>query len=908
MANSNRCDQCLTQGITILPTRWGCRLNKSFLKKSSVSNILFSSRLLREGYIYILDNNGEWYGYAVTQGRYLKQFDVQNTSKTPDLPISDYTCHRGDNCTALNSFIRIPNPNNDIETLWCAYSPVKWTPAVIERHQNNINDAKTNNMIEVPVSTTQSKSKISLGTGESQNGGGYDLWRYDPEGDNKEETYQYLALEYFDDINPFTEQLYSPNKSDETKKLSTELSRTEKNGNRVLSVNFNDTIGKLIDLNEFMIQAKLAYRPSESAVQGYTVAKLINTLRDNIDQKAKADAEQHIARVNTVSDAMQTSPRWEGDGPSEEEQQVEEQRRQEGALKYTQSQRQGAWSDYSKLIRESEMDRWLSNFEARSMKRKKELNNMLISLSSYYSVFLKDKDLKTMMTQCFDKNDELSCIYYTLTVQQFVGATATIPGQARLYDLQLSEKNASDEDNYLARALIFNQDKVAKYIDGLTPVTRLTTDEIVTASWSGLFNTGSSEIFKMFDEKAKQLGVTVGLAEQLAIPFMEKYGTSSQLNNIIVAQKEYLFGYHHEKALIIVQGKGTFSEARTALKEGISRIAGTSNLPTRMRYSIDEALKITGENTRLNNSFSQDFLYHIDKSQVKNSTSIYQSSQKAIKDKGRLQSGVASSVSTSSIIRPAPNTSNTTSSARALETYNTNVPGSRNYNIFKGIVDQNIDLATRSNYFGGMLQSIACVFLVHSFFIARAKDETGITEGAKAAAGLMVLIAGGLELRGNASQLMVNEFKLAKNAGKSVDAKKLSDATRQAGRLSIGARLLGIGGAAIFAGFDFNSGNKAGRNDDGVMQYAYYGSAATGIGSTLFLTLGAGMAATGIGVVLLIGFIGINLFIGYWHKTGMENWLKHSIWGTDSNNWSLEHTLKQFDHAVAGEDIDLRDN
>ena len=58
----------------------------------------------------------------------------------------------------------------------------------------------------------------------------------------------------------------------------------------------------------------------------------------------------------------------------------------------------------------------------------------------------------------------------------------------------------------------------------------------------------------------------------------------------------------------------------------------------------------------------------------------------------------------------------------------------------------------------------------------------------------------------------------------------------------------------------------------------------------------------------MVAFIGVTLFIGYWRKTGMQNCLKYSIWGTDSKNWSLEHTLEQFDRAVGGEDIDLEDN
>lgn len=92
------------------------------------------------------------------------------------------------------------------------------------------------------------------------------------------------------------------------------------------------------------------------------------------------------------------------------------------------------------------------------------------------------------------------------------------------------------------------------------------------------------------------------------------------------------------------------------------------------------------------------------------------------------------------------------------------------------------------------------------------------------------------------------------------------------------------------------------------MMWAYYSSAATGAGSTVLLTLSLGATATGIGVILLIGFIGVTLFIGYWKKSGMENWLNLGIWGVKSAGWSLEHTLEQFDRAVVGDDIDLQDN
>lgn len=877
MAEHNRCEQCLAEGITLLLMRWGCTFE---------DNVEIYGRLLREGYVYIIDNNREWYGYVVTQNRYLKQFDVKNVEKTPGLPIVDYTCHKGNNCTALNSFIRIPNPNKDIDTLWVAYSPVKWTKAVIEKHQNNTDGAKTNNMIEVPVSATQSKSETSLGV-DSQNAGKYELWEYDPEGDGKKEDFQHFSIEYLGYVNPFTKKPYDLDKSNEKDKLKIELSKIEDSGNRVLNVYFNDEIGKLIDLNEFMIQAQLAYRPSEIEVHNYTVATLISTLRNNIDEKAKADAQRHIDRVNEHTKLMQPMPRWEGDGPSEAEQKAEEQRRQEGASRYFERQRQSAWSSYSNLIRESEMNSWLANFEAISKQRQDELYEVLLKLSSYYYVVFEGERLKNIMTNCFDKNDEASCVYYTLTVQQFLGSTATMPMLTELYDLHLSQKAASDDDNYLARALAFNQDQVLNHIEGLPAITAgFTTSEIATNSWSGLLYTGSAAIFGRYDAIADQVGITIGLAEQLAVPFMNNYRTGQTLSGLMLSQKEYLFGYHHEKALIIVKGQGSYADARKALINGIMHIAGDGSLPTKIRESVDQALKTSGESARLNKTISQNFIYYIDKNQLRAGMNVYQNSSKVYSDKNTLRQVIDQSVNMTSGLYD--------------QSY-------KDYKRFADITNRRIELAVRTHYFGAMLQTVACVFLVSAFFQAKTQEDR-LVEGSKAAAGLMVLLGGSLELRGNASKLLASELELAKGAGQSVNAKKLSDATRQASRLSIVARGLSLGGAGIFAVLDFNSGNEAGRNDNSVMQYAYYGSAITGMGSTLFLTLSASTAVTGIGIVLLVGFISVTLFIGYWKKTGMENWLKYGIWGINSNNWSFEHTLEQFDRAVAGEDIDLEDN
>ena len=41
----------------------------------------------------------------------------------------------------------------------------------------------------------------------------------------------------------------------------------------------------------------------------------------------------------------------------------------------------------------------------------------------------------------------------------------------------------------------------------------------------------------------------------------------------------------------------------------------------------------------------------------------------------------------------------------------------------------------------------------------------------------------------------------------------------------------------------------------------------------------------------------------------MENWLLHVTWGNNRDKgWSINHEFEQYKKAVAGDDIDLKDN
>ena len=858
---SRLCQDCFTEGLVIMPVRKSHRLIKRTDEITTKVN-----RSLQPGYLYVFDNHNQiLHYYNVSYEGYISYVGEAVVGKAQNpKDFMEKSCFKKSSHQGYASVIQIEDANK-ISEIWIGYSPTILSKKLAEIVST---DTSVRNKIMTKITPKQyNTTHISMIDAV---------------------TNQTLPLEYYGKLNPLTEKPYYPEKKHYLESLikATETLTTDSNYPAVMVI-IDDPIGEMVDLNEIMIEAKLASQPAEDEVYRHTVATLINTLKNNVDERAKAHAQRHIDKVNEHNNYLRPMPRWEGDGPSEAEQQAEAQRQREGASRFLEQQRQSAWSGYSELIRENEMNGWLSDFEARSEQRQNELNTLLEMLATAYKDVFKGEELKTMMTHCFDKDDEASCVYYTLTVQQFLGSTATIPMLANLYDLYLTEKKASDEDNYLARALTFNQDQVVNYIDGMPSLTAgFSTTEIMTNSWSGLLYTGSAAIFGRYDAVAGQVGATVSLAEQLAVPFMKDYRTGQALSGLMISTKEYLFGYHHEKALIVVRGEGSYADARKALINGVMHIAGSGNLPTRIRESIDQALKTSGEAARLNKTISQSFIYYIDKNQLRAGMNVYESSNKAYPDKNTLRQTIGQSVYT------------------APELYDQSY---KNYKRFEDITNRRIDQAVRTHYFGAMLQTVACVFLVGAFFQAKTQQDR-LVEGSKAVAGLMILLAGSLELRGNASQLMISELKLQRGAGVTNLNRQIDSAESTAKSLSRGARILSLGGAAIFAGFDIKSALDAEENDNETMMWAYYSSAATGAGSTVLLTLSLGATATGIGVVLLIGFIGVTLFIGYWKKSGMENWLNLGIWGVKSAGWSLEHTLEQFDRAVVGDDIDLQDN
>lgn len=864
MAEHNRCEQCLAEGITLLLTRWGCTFE---------DNVEIYGRLLREGYVYIIDNNREWYGYVVTQNRYLKQFDVKNVEKTPGLPIVDYTCHKGNNCTALNSFIRIPNPNKDISTLWIAYSAVKWTKAVIEKHQNNTDGAKTNNMIEVPVSATQSKSETSLDV-DSQNAGKYELWKYDPEGDGKKEDFQHFPIEYLGYVNPFTKKPYDLDKSNEKDKLKIELSKIEDSGNRVLNVYFNDEIGKLIDLNEMMLNiedyydSKLLKSMFINSFDKLNQKQLVaNTILD-IEKQIKANAPAYVAKQKSEalrkpygSDATLLSSR-------------------EDLIRgYYERNWENGFKD---SIRYDEMLKWLSFYSSTQASNNEERKKQLAMIVERYNNMWFSEYLNDEMTYNFDDTDVESCASYTLIVQEFIGSTSKYSEISEYYTNLLSFHPLLKSFNYLGRALCFNNKNIINNIESVTAAEGITLEGITTLSWSAAAGEILSEIRKKYLGKLKSHGTTITLEQLIFDPYLyvrkvgtETKATSTLYPHIQLGRSDLLMSVFTRRPLSVVTIDGNLKDITKGIY-GLLKTELSKNGGGQLSNN-----KLKGAATQFVNQMKSEGI-NIDKNISTKVTAFVSIDALTSANDAKSSAGVAKSIMTD----------------RRLK-----------FDEFKNFYRSQASKSGVGNL-GGALQVLCCLSLFKGLI---ASSDNDVKEPLhKFGASIAILAGGVVQHRADVVGLRRELYGAVPTNSpyRKLKLTKMVEGTEVAySGLKFGSRALNIGGAAVFAYYDYQAAQENYANDDVVMGTLYFTSAGSGLISTGLLVFGvSGSWVPVAGWVILGVSIVAGLAIMWFQKTPLEKWVKYGTWGIDSNGWSLDFEKAQLEKASEGIEIDIKDN
>lgn len=551
-SNHKKCKQCQNEGITLFPQRRG------FYLKGLEG--FFIPRVVRQGYIYILDSNQKWYGYAVSPNGFLKQFNVHGDA--PDLPISEAACFATGSCSTLSSCIRIPNSGKkEIETLWVAYSPVKWTKAVIDRHTKEVandelsTDAKLNNMVEIPVSVAKTGSPEK----DRQNAGRYELYSPDKT-DEKTSTEEktYFPLEYFEYasvLNPFTDMPYQPFKVSERGALADYLNNLESQAEKykhVISVIFDDPAGKLIDINNLMIETEDYYDNSllfqmkeksletlaEKVMLSSVVTNVVKSYKDAISQSAntpenKKSFEEQSKQLKLMNDMdcaisvaqplMNANCLPEDIMPSGEE------------IKDSTVKQQGDALD--RMLKKDTTNKtklavttWMEDFQNIAYveeQNKKIVLDQLIDF--YYKVFdVKStgsfQSLMQQMSYNFDSKNIESCASYTWCVQEFIGSAGKHAKINERFKEHLDVQKLTDPENLIGRALYFNFDDAGKELEALIASGNIDkdidTNGLLKLPLGKLTFAGLALRRKKYFRHLQTFKSTVSLADVLFVPYM----------------------------------------------------------------------------------------------------------------------------------------------------------------------------------------------------------------------------------------------------------------------------------------------------------------------------------------------------------------------------------------------------
>lgn len=892
---AKRCDQCLTEGIAIIPSRWGEIIDDYLTKEDSISRM---RRLLREGYIYIVDNNNRWYGYIVTEGRYLKSFTVTGMSNTPpytnepDVPYKDSKCLAGDNCKALNSFIRIPNPNKDITTLWCAYSPVKWTKKVINRHQNNTNGAKTNNMIKVPLVYAGLDSKAGV-SGNWSN----EINETFPSSDGA------FSIEYDkSEKNFFTKKNYQPYRGLGREALRKIFAAHEKKNieitkkaNRVIEIVFNDPVGKLIDLNEFITQFEesINTRYSENDIHKLDVAHKIKNIEKSIKSGARSqEINRYIEKKVSAQKGQYTTYRGARGHIEVIDYDKKEALRRE--LELTAAEQQEArgkadlkaeevWGNYAELYKKSDMETYVSS--GMGKKIQDETHQTLQAILDEHKYIYESERYKEQMLYNFDTQDIESGLSFSEKVFECIGITVNYPDFTKRYADEINNNSLKDDDSYILRALVFNHqpviDKILEESKKNIPWSSLT-----QAAWSSIFNGGAALYASNI---IKNSAISQNAVAQLSAPLMQVI--KEQANKSALSEATYALGFQLQKEITRIDFYGRRYQAISTLSNLLDKqnTSASSSTINRFAISIINQLKVEG-NANFQQGVQGHMLALID---MKKAADILNNLELPNSPTGQGKKDRIKVIDRS--VKPA-----LISGGQAYDI------GSNAYKRFVDPHTNPFGAAGKLAIAGGLFQTVACVSLLHA--ASTGSDSTQSSNVArtiensegwgKLAGGLGFLMGGILDRQANVLRTQLTNPALSES--------QFEIKNTRAGTFGKWAGRINVGSGAIFAAFDAYHTVDEIKKGNGTVAFLYSVSAVSGMGSVLYIgstatltTLGVTMSWNLIGWALLAISIGVGIIISIISNNPLQEWIENSVWGNDAINMGdHENDIKEYEKAI----------
>lgn len=442
------CEFCDKRGLPLLLVRDAIAPNASTAPVSSDAPLAlpeyaarYTRRVLRSGYVNVFDEaRNRWEMYHVTGDGYYFRMPLQ-AGVIPIKPSKPFNCadlaHR-----AVASCITVPDPAN-ASTVWIGFSDVIWTDAV--RKKNNSRAYRQKHMVPVDVKAIMAGKPAAHCRPIAQTAAV--VAEYGMAGVKGTSEFKWNVQHQF----------YS--REGAAGRLQAECERLRPGRGQIVTV--PDPVALATELALLMIRnAEFFHRdPGRKRLMAAdnAVATIEAGIRDNAILKGKKQAE--------AAARMRSTMRPQGTVTAERiKQKVAED------LDYTAAERKAdgdkAFAKYAEKFNQKEREEWQKKYA----KNLAQYENKWVTPLAIKHAQLMQSDLLARHFNCnYDTRNIHSGAVYTTVVGRCSAGTQDKKVCFDLYSSWL-KGNFSNGNNLVLRALVFNQDAIAKKIDEATKV------------------------------------------------------------------------------------------------------------------------------------------------------------------------------------------------------------------------------------------------------------------------------------------------------------------------------------------------------------------------------------------------------------------------------------------------------
>ncbi len=408
----------------------------------------YTRRLLRTGYLYVHDEaRKRWEGYFITNGAHYMRFEVGKPvppSYTADrIPCADRTGH-----WQVAGMVTIPDPNN-ATLVWFGFSDVEWTDAVLQKHADAAYRKKHMQMLDVKKALTGAKQANvhplkQLGVKVAE-------YACDP--------LKATAPDAFYDA-PFH---FAPRKRQLQETLDT--ADALRKGQGVL-LSLHDPVAVAVEIaaqaNSLLTNYLELNKRDQTKARKIAVSSAIMQLRGTVLESAEHSLIDSAEFKQVVTNAVANGGMF---GPSDS-QQKEINAIGTPSLAEVQKAQAAAWRRYTH--RQSGQARFdeatVQTFhESYQAQLKTFTETQIDPLGKAHVAWTTSAHMVNCMTCNFDSNCMKSGVAYTQTVCTFTRGTEGIAPCFAQHERWLDSDHCKP-DNMLLRALVYNNDTLAKQV------------------------------------------------------------------------------------------------------------------------------------------------------------------------------------------------------------------------------------------------------------------------------------------------------------------------------------------------------------------------------------------------------------------------------------------------------------